>query len=157
LLALLVAAAPAFAKNISITVSPTITVSPGTVSARLKVSNGGDEAAQSVLPTLRFRGKDAKGTLHASLGPNESFEESLAIPVGDLAPGRWPFRLTVDYTDANQYPFQALQMLAVVVGTPTPAKLSITEVKVAPLTTTSSMTVRLRNLSATARTVTLTA
>jgi hypothetical protein len=152
-----VGASPTFAKNISITVAPTVTVSPGTVSMRLKVSNGGDEAAQSVQPILRFRDKEAKGAVHASLGPNEIMEDSLKLDVGDLGPGRWPFRLTIDYTDANQYPFQALQMIPVLVGTPAAPKLSISDVKAQPLTTTAGLSIRVKNLSATPRKVTLAA
>ncbi len=157
LLAVLVLAVPASAKNISITVAPTVEVTPGTVTVRVKIGNAGDEAAQSILPTLHFRDKEVKGQLRQSLGANESVEDALAMQTGDLGPGRWPFRLTVDYTDANQYPFQALQMIPVIIGTPVPPKLSIPEVKATPLASSGSLDLKLKNLSAAPRKLTLTA
>ena len=135
---ILLTAGPAAATNISITLAPTVEVSGGTFTLRVKVGNQGDEAAQSVTPTLHFRDAETRGQTKPSLGPNESFEDALSLPVGDAKPGRWPFRLTVDYTDANQYPFQALQVNAVLVGQPPPP-------------TTGVVRVRLKNLAGVAR------
>jgi len=147
------ASAPAAAKNISITLAPTVEVSAGTFTLRVKIGNAGDEAAQSVTPVLHFGEKETRGQTKQSLGPNESFDQSLSLPIGDLKPGRWPFQLRVDYTDANQYPFQALQVNAVLVGQPPPAKMTVPLVKPDPLATTSPLHVRLKNLTGTARTV----
>jgi len=147
------ASAPAAAKNISITLAPTVEVSAGTFTLRVKIGNAGDEAAQSVTPILHFGEKETRGQTKQSLGPNESFDQSLSLPIGDLKPGRWPFQLRVDYTDANQYPFQALQVNAVLVGQPPPAKMTVPLVKPDPLATTSPLHVRLKNLTGTARTV----
>ena len=149
---ILLTAGPAAATNISITLAPTVEVSGGTFTLRVKVGNQGDEAAQSVTPTLHFRDAETRGQTKPSLGPNESFEDALSLPVGDAKPGRWPFRLTVDYTDANQYPFQALQVSAVLVGQPPPPKMSVPEVKAEPLSTTGAVRVRLKNLAGVART-----
>ena len=149
------ASAPAAAKNISITLAPTVEVSAGTFTLRVKIGNAGDEAAQSVTPILHFGEKETRGQTKQSLGPNESFDQSLSLPIGDLKPGRWPFQLRVDYTDANQYPFQALQVNAVLVGQPPPAKMTVPLVKPDPLATTSPLHVRLKNLTGTARTVTV--
>ena len=147
------ASAPAAAKNISITLAPTVEVSAGTFTLRVKIGNAGDEAAQSVTPILHFGEKETRGQTKQSLGPNESFDQSLSLPIGNLKPGRWPFQLRVDYTDANQYPFQALQVNAVLVGQPPPAKMTVPLVKPDPLATTSPLHVRLKNLTGTARTV----
>ncbi|TMB45747.1 MAG: hypothetical protein E6J55_04935 [Deltaproteobacteria bacterium] len=152
---ILLAAGPAAATNISITLSPTVEVSGGTFTLRVKVGNQGDEAAQSVTPTLHFRDGETRGQTRPSLGPNESFDEALSLPVGDAKPGRWPFRLTVDYTDANQYPFQALQVNAVLVGRPPLPKMSVPEVKAGSLATTGAVRVRLKNLAGVARTATV--
>ncbi len=149
------ASAPAAAKNISITLAPTVEVSAGTFTLRVKIGNAGDEAAQSVTPVLHFGEKETRGQTKQSLGPNESFDQSLSLPIGDLKPGRWPFQLRVDYTDAHQYPFQALQVNAVLVGQPPPAKMTVPLVKPDPLATTSPLHVRLKNLTGTARTVTV--
>src|SRR5205814_5438589 len=122
---------------------------------RVKIGNAGDEAAQSVTPVLHFGEKETRGQTKQSLGPNESFDQSLSLPIGDLKPGRWPFRLTVDYTDANQYPFQALQVNAVLVGRPPLPKMSVPEVKAGSLATTGAVRVRLKNLAGVARTATV--
>ena len=148
----LLAARPAAAKNISITLSPTVEISAGTFTLRVKIGNQGDEAAQSVTPILHFQDGEARGQTRASFGPNESFEEALTIPLGDIKPGRWPFRLTVDYTDANQYPFQALQVNAVVVGQPPTPKMSVPQVAADSVATTGTVRVRLKNLAGVART-----
>jgi hypothetical protein len=149
----LIAPAPVAAKNISITLAPTVEVTPDTFTIRVKIGNSGDEAAQSVTPILHFGDSEARGQTKQSLGPNESFDQSLSVPLGDRKPGRWPFQLRVDYTDANQYPFQALQVNAVLVGQPPPAKLSLPMVKPDPLATTSALNLRLKNLTGAPRTV----
>jgi len=151
----LLAARPAAAKNITITLSPTVEISAGTFTLRVKVGNQGDEAAQSVTPILHFKEQEARGQTRPSLGPTESFEESLSIPVGDVKPGRWPFRLTVDYTDANQYPFQAMQVNAVLIGQPPPPKMSVPQVAPDTLATTGTVRVRLKNLAGVARIATV--
>jgi hypothetical protein len=68
--------------------------------------------------------------------------------VGNVASGRWPYRLAVDYTDANQYPFQALHLgLVTVAGSPPPAKVAVSEVKAAPVSGSGSLRVRIKNLA----------
>jgi len=151
----LLAARPAAAKNISITLAPTVEISGGTFTLRVKIGNVGDEAAQSVTPILHFQDREARGQTRASLGPNETVDESLSLPVGDVKPGRWPFRLTVDYTDANQYPFQAMQVNAVLLGQPPPPKMSVPQVAADALATTGTVRVRAKNLAAVARTATI--
>ena len=75
----------------------------------------------------------------------------LSLPAADLTPGRWPYQVAVDYTDANQYPFQALHVAWVTLGNPPPAKLSVAEVKAEPLARSGSLRVRLKNLAGAAR------
>jgi hypothetical protein len=145
----------AWAGSISISITPAVELKDGALSAKVKVSNTGDEAAQSILPMLRFRGGEAKGTLKNQLGPNETVEQTLTVPAVGLTDGRYPFRLSVDYTDINQYPFQALQVSTVTVGTPAPAKLAAT-LQADQLATDGSVVVTLKNLLGDARKVTLT-
>ena len=122
-------AGAAAAKNISITISQATHVSEGNLVVTVKVGNSGDEAALSVVPSLYFGDKVVRGKGKPSLEPNTSFEETLSLPVGTLGEGRWPYRLAIDYTDANQYPFQALQTQAVVIGNPPPAKVAVPAIK----------------------------
>jgi hypothetical protein len=151
LVAGLLVPAVARAGSISISISPAVELRDGLIAARVEVKNSGDEAAHTVAPILRFRGKEQRGPAREQLGPNESMSAELSLPAADLAQGRWPYGVAVDYTDANQYPFQALHMAWVTLGNPPPAKLSVAEVKAEPLASTGSLRVRLKNLAAAAR------
>ena len=143
------------AGSISISITPAVEIKDDVLTAKVKVSNTGDEAAQSILPMLRFRDGEAKGTLKNQVGPNETLEQTLNVPAKGLTPGRYPFRLSVDYTDVNQYPFQALQVSTVTVGTPVPAKIAAT-LEAEQLATNGSVVVTLKNLMGDARAVTVT-
>jgi hypothetical protein len=152
LLGALLAPAVAGAKSISITILPSVEVKDGALTARVRLSNSGDEAAESVVPVLQFGEKKARVDAHPSLGPNESITATLSVDVGTLTPGRWPYRLAVDYTDANQYPFQALHVGVITVGaSPPPSKVAVSEVKADPLSSSGAIHVRLKNLSAVER------
>jgi len=145
-------AGSAAAKNISITISQATHVADGNLVVDLKVGNSGDEAALSVTPTLRFGDKEVHGKGKPSLDPNTSFEETLSLPVGTLGEGRWPYRLAVDYTDQNQYPFQALQTQTAVVGNPPPAKVAVPAIKSEDIAGTGTLAVTVKNLTPDPRT-----
>src|SRR5436309_8590312 len=124
---------PAAAGSISISISPVVEPREGALSAQVKVSNVGDEAAQSVAAVLVFGEHKARGDIHPSLAPGAAMDAALSLPVGELGTGRWPYYVAVDYTYANQYPFQAIHVGLVTVGSPPPAKASVSEVKADPL------------------------
>ena len=145
-------AGPAAAKNISITITQATRVVDGNLEANIKIGNSGDEAALSVVPTLRFGDKEVHGKGQASLGPNASFDETLSLPVGALGEGRWPYRLAVDYTDANQYPFQALQTQSVVVGNPPPAKVAVPAIKSEDIAGSGTLAITVKNHTPDSRT-----
>jgi hypothetical protein len=147
LLATAVLAPPAEAGTITITISQTARLADGTFSVDVKVGNSGDEAALSVTPVLRFGDQEVRGKGKASLAPNSSFDETLSLPVGTLGDGRWPYRLAVDYTDQNQYPFQALQTQTFVVGNPPPAKVAVPAIRSEEVTGTGSLSVTVNNLT----------
>src|SRR5262245_57062312 len=149
----LAAAGRAEAKNISLTMTPTATVADGTLSVQLTVVNRGDEAAQTVVPTLRFQDREARGKGRSSLGPNETLEETLTLsaPAPELTNGRWPYRLAIDYTDANQYPFQALHVATVESGNPPPAKVVVSEIQAPALSSSGSYSVKVKNLTGSPR------
>src|SRR6266704_1861303 len=142
--------------NISITMTTTAEVRDGGLSVHLTVSNTGDEAASSVVPILRFDDHEARGTRQETLAPNQSFDDTLTVPQVALGPGRWPFRVAVDYTDQNQYPFQALHVGLITVGNPAPARLAISAVKVPAIVDSGSVVAQVKNLSAAAREVNIT-
>jgi len=160
LLALLaggVLASPAAAKSISISITPKLELRGGVLTATVRVGNSGDEAAQSVTPVLRFREQQVRGEGRPALGPKETMEVTLSLQVGELGTGRWPFRVAVDYTDANQYPFQALHMGLLAVGSPPPAKVAVPEITAAPLSGSGSIRVRVKNLAGVVRQTTVAA
>ena len=113
----------------------------------VKVGNSGDEAALSVTPVLRFGDKEVRGKGKPSLGPNASFDEALTIPSGTLGEGRWPYRLAVDYTDQNQYPFQALQTQTAIIGNPPPAKVAVPAIKSEEIAGSGTLAVTVKNLT----------
>ena len=75
--------------------------------------------------------------------------------MGALGEGRWPYRLAVDYTDANQYPFQALQTQSVVVGNPPPAKVAVPAIKSEDIAGSGTLAVTVKNLTPDTRTATV--
>jgi len=153
MLAAIAVATDASAGSISITTTQTSTYDAGTLTVKVKVGNSGDEAAHSVSPVLRFRDAVVRGTRHESLAPGGSVEDELAIEVGDLGPGRWTYSVAVDYTDANQYPFQALQLGSLSIGNLGPAKVTATKVTAEPIATDGRLSIELKNLSGDARSV----
>lgn len=155
-LVVLALATPAPAGKISISIQHRAELQEGKLVVAVTVRNSGDEAAQSVTPVLYFQEKMVRGQIRPSLEPETSMEETLALEVGGLGEGRWPFRLAIDYTDLNQYPFQALEVQALTVGSPPPAKLAVQGPTLdGGLAGSGRLTVQLKNLSAEARTVQL--
>jgi hypothetical protein len=154
-LAVVTSAPRADAKNISLTMSPAASLAGGTLTVQLTVTNKGDEAAQSVVPTLRFLGKEARGKGKPALEPNETLQETLTLPAADLTSGRWPFGLAIDYTDANQYPFQALHVSTVETGSPPPAKVVVPKVETPAISGSGTAKVTVKNLTNAPRTATV--
>jgi len=130
---------PAVAGSISISILPVVELREGALSAQVKVSNVGDEAAQSVAAVLVFGEHKARGEIHPSLAPGASMDATLSLAVGDLGTGRWPYQVAVDYTDTNQYPFQAIHLGLVTVGNSPPAKMAVSELKADPLSSAGTL------------------
>jgi hypothetical protein len=149
-------AGPATAGSISIQISPVIELHEDGLSARVKVSNVGDEAAQSVAAVLVFGERKARGDIQQALAPGSSMDVALSVPTTALGDGRWPYEIAVDYTDANQYPFQAIHLGLVTRGSPPPAKVSVSELKADPLSTSGTLSVRLKNLAGAERRASIT-
>lgn len=150
---ILLAVGVALAGSISITTTQRPSYADGKLTVAVTVGNSGDEAAQSVSPVLEFRGEKARGKRHDELAPGKTVEDGLTLEVGELGPGRWIYAVAVDYADANQYPFQALQMGSVTVGDIGPAKVTATKVTAEPIAKDGKLSVDLKNLAGEARTV----
>src|SRR2546428_2525860 len=123
---------PAAAGSISISIAPVVEPREGALSAQVKVSNVGDEAAQSVAAVLVFGEHKARGEIHPSLAPGASMDATLSLAVGGLGTGRWPYPVALHYTDTHQYPFQAIHLGLGTVGNSPPAKMTVSELKADP-------------------------
>ncbi len=148
-------ASPADAGSISLELAANASVASAELTVTLSVRNKGDEAAHSVTPACHFRDQTVAGEIRPLLRPGETLEANLKLPVPELGTGRWPYRITVSYTDANAYPLHALHVGTVTVGVPPPGKLGMLEAAADALATSGSLRVRLKNLSADPRRVTV--
>jgi hypothetical protein len=149
-------AGPADAGSISIQISPIVELREDKLAAQVKVSNVGDEAAQSVAAVLVFGAQKARGDIRQMLAPGSSMDATLSLPANDLGNGRWPYEIAVDYTDANSYPFQAIHLGLVTRGNPPPAKVAVSELKADPLSTSGTLRVRVKNLAGAERQASIT-
>jgi hypothetical protein len=140
---------PARAGTIALEISHRAELSDGELRVPLTLKNAGDESAHAVTPTLRFRGAEARGATAAVLPPGQPYEVSLALPAAGLAEGHWPYEIAVDYADANLYPFQALSLAVLTVGSPPLAKVAILPVESPALAGQAKLDVTVKNVSAT--------
>lgn len=147
------AATPAWAGTIAIQISHRAELQDGQLRAELSVTNGGDEAAHGVTASLRFRDAETRAETQETLPPEEPFEASLAVPAAGLTEGRWPYQIAVEYADANLYPFEALSVGMLVVGSPPLPKLAISEIPGPTLADESELLVKVKNVSASPRRV----
>jgi hypothetical protein len=149
---LLLVGATAQAGSISITTTQNAHLDGKNLVVAVTIGNTGDEAAHAVIPLVRFAGKEARGTRVEALPPNANVQDTLTLEVGELAPGTWPYVVAVDYTDANQYPFQAVQAGRLAVGNPPPAKIAISSMTAGKLAKTSKIALTVKNLEGVPRT-----
>lgn len=151
------AARGALAGTISISISPGTIYQPqdGRLVADVQVANSGDEAAHNVSALLRFGDKEVRGQPTATLPPGGSMKSDLALDVGQLGTGHYPFQVAVDYADSNQYPFQALHVGLLTVGSPTPAKIAVRDLKADPFASRGTLRLVVKNLSSAKRETTV--
>lgn len=152
----LTTAVGAQAGSISITTTQSSRYADGKLVVSLTIANSGDEAAHGVSPVVRFRDAVVRGTRHDELAPGGSVNDELGLDVGALGPGRWIYSIAVDYADANQYPFQALQLGSVAIGDVGSAKVAATKVTAEPIAKEGDLTVELKNLADVPRVVAVT-
>jgi hypothetical protein len=136
----------ASAGTIAIVSEVTATAGPGGLSVSARITNKGDEAAQRVVSTMVFDGREVQGPTRAILGPRDVAETAAQFVLGDRR-GQWPLLTRVDYTDGNGHPFQALQVAIVSTPASTPALAVVVDVEAAPLKGTTEIRARLKSLS----------
>ncbi len=110
LLFILGAAAPgaAHASFISIEIGSGAELLQNKLKVSVRVTNKGDESAGNVKTSIEAGGRRIYGKARKVLAPNEHFTEEFTNEVSFEKPGRYPVLISVDYTDANQYPFNAM-------------------------------------------------
>jgi hypothetical protein len=145
-------AGAAQAGSISITTTRNSRLEGTMLVVDVTVGNTGDEAAHAVTPLIRFAGKEARGKQVDSLPPNVTIKDTVSLEVGALGLGTWPYIVAVDYTDANQYPFQAIQGGRLAVGNPPPAKIAVSSMTAGKLAKTAEVKLEVKNLEGAART-----
>jgi hypothetical protein len=151
--AVVLVAGAAWAKTISITITQRPELHGTTLVVKATVGNTGDESAKAVAANVKFGDKQVKGKTRDDLAPNATFDEELSIETGPLGPGRWPYQVTVDYADANLYPFQALHVTTIPVENPPTAKMSVAKIESSGIADSGPLTIKLKNLSAAERDV----
>jgi hypothetical protein len=157
MLTALLAATPAAAGNISLDLTAESELTDGALEVQLEIHNSGDEGAHSIRPTLYFRGQIVTGDDHPLLEAFDSWDTRITLPVDDSLSGRWPYRVVVDYEDANGHPYHALHVATVFGGRAPPSKLAVLDISAPSLapTGTGVLETRVKNLSGAARTVDL--
>lgn len=156
LAAFVAGASAAAAGTIAIQISHRAELVDGELRVTVTTENQGDEAAHAVTPLLRFRGAEVRGETQEKLPPTQPSEVTLALPAGPLGEGHWPYELVVEYADANLYPFQALSIGLVAVGSPPLPKVAVPALTSPPLADEIQLPVVVKNLSETERRVALT-
>jgi len=144
-------ASPVLAGSITIRTEVTATAKANGLAVAVRVVNSGDEIAHSVIVGAAFRGQTARDSTGATLAPGGGMDVSLDLPWTEAMPGQWPLMTTVDYADANGYPFQAIEVAVVSSPGASPALLAAFDLDASPVATSSSVGVRLKSLSAIAR------
>ena len=155
LLALLLVARPSSAGTIELTLVTSSQVRDDGAVIRLELRNGGDEAAHALSPALHFQGEITRSEVVPVLAPAEAVAVEFRLPPPVPPVGRWPYRITVAYNDASQYPLHAVSAGTLVVGSPPPLSVAISGVEETGLATLGSLPVRVENLSGDARRIRL--
>src|SRR3982074_2873679 len=128
-------------------VAATVTRSGLTIS--LKITNSGDEAAHSVVPSvIPAGGVPSRGQPAAALAPGQRLDVQIEVPWNDKRSGQWPLTTSVDYADGNGYPFQAVQVALITLGAPAPSLIALLVADAPALATSGDFHVRLKSLSA---------
>jgi len=148
LVLVLQAAAIAEAGTIALTTDVAATVTASGLLVSLKITNSGDEAARSLVPSVTLPGNPPSRVQEATnLGAGQSLEARLEVPWAGKRSGQWPITTVVDYADANGYPLQAVQVALLTLGAPTPSLMALVDVDAPSFATSGNIKVHLKSLS----------
>src|SRR5262249_9616813 len=105
----------------------------GELETRVSIRNSGNDDARNVRVGVDFGGRATRSDAIAALDHDAEREVVLAVPSARLADGEWPLRVRVDYQDTNGYPFQALHVGTVRVGSCRSPEVGVSEVGIVRL------------------------
>ena len=149
MLLLLPASGRTEAGTIAISTNVAATTTASGLAVTLKITNSGDEAARSVVPSVILAGGvPIRGQPVATLPPGQRLDALIEIPWKEKGRGQWPLATSVEYTDANGYPLQAVQVALITLGAPAPSVIAVIGTEGATLETSGDIHVRLKSLSA---------
>ena len=97
-----------FASYISLKTTVTSMVEKDQLKVVISTVNKGDEPAYNVQAEVRVGDKKVLGSKIQELGINQPYRAEAIFSLRLAKPGRYPMVLIMHYTDANQYPFSAL-------------------------------------------------
>ncbi|MCC6158948.1 MAG: hypothetical protein IT350_12930 [Deltaproteobacteria bacterium] len=109
-------ASAAYAGRISINSGAEFALEEDEAIARVWVQNDGDEAARDVQPTAEYFGRSSVGPKWATLAPKERQTHVFSLGDPPALPGSYPFVMTIDFADLNQYPLTATNVMAMQAG-----------------------------------------
>lgn len=109
---------------ITIETTTSVTVAGDNARVTITTTNKGDEPANNVIINLAFASKQFSGKLKDTLGIKESYTDEFTFPIEFKKAGRYPIIVTVEYTDANLYPFSALSVSYLNFNNPANARVS---------------------------------
>src|SRR5262249_14595946 len=110
----------------------------GELETRVSIRNSGNDDARNVRVGVDFGGRATRSDTIAALDHDAEREVVLTVPGARLADGEWPLRVRVDYQDTNGYPFQALHVGTVRVGSCRPPEVGVSEVGIVRLESNGS-------------------
>jgi len=99
---------PTFASFISLKTTVTSVVEKDHLKVVISTVNKGDEPAYNIQAEVRVGDQKILGSKTQELGINQPYQAEAVFPLRLTTPGRYPMVLVMHYTDANQYPFSAL-------------------------------------------------
>lgn len=136
----------ASAGYITIKTETTVAVDDSNLKVKVVVTNEGDESAFNVQININENQRTQSSPIKQMLTVKENFEYEANYRVPQTKHGRYPLIITVDYTDANQYPFSALTGTYYSFGSDTVSKVfgSANDIRLARYTT---LPLKLKNIA----------
>jgi len=105
-----------FAGILTIETQTSVQTTENQLEVTVKITNKGDEPAYNTQINLIVLDETTQGDVKAKLDPGQSDVNTFNKTLSDIARGRYPLSVRVDFHDANLYPFSALSGLTFFLG-----------------------------------------